>query len=156
MSETLPTHHSSLITHHSSLPGVLAPYRVLDLTDSWGFLCGKILGDLGADVVKVEPPGGDPDRGLGPFFRGEPSRERSLYWFAFNTSKRGITLDLACATGRDLFLRLAQSADFVLESFQPGRLPAVGLDYATLRAVNTRLILTSITPFACDGPYVGY
>src|SRR5689334_18347686 len=79
----------------NDLPGVLGPYRVLDLTSRWGFLCGKILGDLGADVVKVEPPGGDPDRGLGPFYQDEPHRERSLYWYAYNTSKRGITLNLA-------------------------------------------------------------
>ena len=63
----------------------LAPYRVLDLTDEWGFLCGKMLGDLGADVVKVERPGGDPARQLGPFYRGERDPEKSLYWFAFNT-----------------------------------------------------------------------
>src|SRR5919202_1939111 len=156
MSETLPQQDSSLITHHSSLPGVLAPYRVLDLTSSWGFLCGKILGDLGADVVKVEPPGGDPDRGLGPFYKDEPDRERSLYWFAYSTSKRGITLDLTRATGRDLFLRLARRADFVLESYQPGHLAALGLDYPTLRAANPRLIVTSITPFGSTGPYAGY
>ncbi|HWP28569.1 MAG TPA: CoA transferase [Chloroflexota bacterium] len=137
-------------------PGVLAPYRVLDLTTSWGYLCGKILGDLGADVVKVEPPGGDPDRGLGPFYQGEPAGERSLFWFAYNTSKRGITLALDCPTGRELFLRLVRRADFVLESFPPGHLASLGLDFATLRAVNPRVILTSITPFGTTGPYAGY
>jgi crotonobetainyl-CoA:carnitine CoA-transferase CaiB-like acyl-CoA transferase len=126
---------------------------VLDLTDSWGWLCGKILGDLGADVVKVEPPGGDPDRGLGPFYQGEPHPERSLSWAAYNTSKRGITLNLDCATGWDLFLRLARGADFVLDSGPSGR---VVLDYATLRAANPRLILTSITPFGTTGPYASY
>src|SRR3954468_7711408 len=114
----------------NDLPRVLRPYRVLDLTSRWGFLCGKILGDLGADVLKVEPPGGDPDRGVGPFFHEEPHPERSLYWFAYNTSKRGITLDVSCATGRDLFLRLVAGADFVLESFQPGYLADLNLDYA--------------------------
>src|ERR687886_1299060 len=107
-----PAQHSALGTQHS---GVLAPYRVLDLTDSWGYLCGKVFGDLGADVVKVEPPGGNPDRGVGPFFHEQPDPERSLYWFAYNTSKRGITLDLETATGRDLFLRLAAGVDFVIE-----------------------------------------
>jgi crotonobetainyl-CoA:carnitine CoA-transferase CaiB-like acyl-CoA transferase len=137
-------------------PGVLAPYRVLDLTNSWGYLCGKVLGDLGADVVKVEPPGGDPDRGVGPFYHEEPDPERSLYWFAFNTSKRGITLDLTCSTGRTLFLRLVEGADFVLESFAPGYLAGLGLDYAALRAVNPRVIVTSITPFGSEGPYAAY
>jgi crotonobetainyl-CoA:carnitine CoA-transferase CaiB-like acyl-CoA transferase len=152
--ETPSTQYSVLSTQYSG--GVLAPYRVLDLTDSWGFLCGKILGDLGADVVKVEPPGGDPARGLGPYYHDEPHRERSLHWFAYNTSKRGITLDLASATGRDLFLRLARTADFVLESYQPGHLASLGLDYPTLRAANRRLILTSITPFGTTGPYAAY
>jgi crotonobetainyl-CoA:carnitine CoA-transferase CaiB-like acyl-CoA transferase len=136
--------------------GVLGPYRVLDLTTSWGYLCGKILGDLGADVIKVEPPGGDPDRGLGPFYHGQPHPERSLYWYAFNTSKRGITLDLGCATGRELFYRLVRTADFVLESFSPDQRAALGLDYSVLRAINPRIILTSITPFGTTGPYAHY
>lgn len=139
-----------------SSPGVLAPYRVLDLTDSWGWLCGKILGDLGADVVKVEPPGGDPDRGLGPFYHGEVHPERSLRWLAYNTSKRGITLDLTSATGRDLYLRLVGTADFVLESYPPGYLRGLGLDQATLREMHPRLIVTSITPFGTTGPYARY
>jgi crotonobetainyl-CoA:carnitine CoA-transferase CaiB-like acyl-CoA transferase len=144
--------NSVLSTQYS----VLAPYRVLDLTDSWGFLCGKILGDLGADVVKVEPPGGDPDRGLGPFYGEVPHRERSLYWFAYNTSKRGITLDISVATGRDLFLRLVRTADFVLDSFRPGYLAELGLDYAALRETRPQLIQTSITPFGTTGPYASH
>jgi crotonobetainyl-CoA:carnitine CoA-transferase CaiB-like acyl-CoA transferase len=145
-STTAPTSH----------PGVLAPYRVLDLTDSWGFLCGKILGDLGADVIKVERPGGDPDRGLGPFYGEVPHRERSLYWFAYNTSKRGVTLDVTVPSGRDLFLRLVRSADFVLDSFRPGYLAAIGLDFPALQAVQPRLIQTTITPFGSTGPYAAH
>ena len=76
---------------------MLSPYRVLDLTDERGFLAGKILADLGADVIKLEPPGGDPIRRRAPFLRGQPGPERSLAWLALNTSKRGITLDLDCA-----------------------------------------------------------
>src|SRR5215210_7765056 len=148
------THHSSLITHHS--PGVLAPYRVLDLSGSWGWLCGKILGDLGADVLKIEPLGGDPERGLGPFLGGEPHPERSLYWAACNTSKRGLTLNLSAASGRELFLRLASGADFVLESYMPGHLDALGVGYAGLRALNPRLIYVSVTPFGARGPYAHY
>jgi crotonobetainyl-CoA:carnitine CoA-transferase CaiB-like acyl-CoA transferase len=74
--------------------GMLSPYRVLDLTDEKGLLCGKILGDLGADVVKIEKPGGDPARTVGPFYRDDPDPEKSLFWFAYNSSKRGITLDI--------------------------------------------------------------
>ncbi|HLI26518.1 MAG TPA: CoA transferase [Chloroflexota bacterium] len=136
--------------------GVLAPYRVLDLSGSWGWLCGKILGDLGADVLKVEPPGGDPERGLGPFYGDVPHPERSLYWAAYNTSKRGITLNFACATGRELLLRLVRGADFLIESFMPGHLDALELGYAALRAVNPRLIYISVTPFGARGPYAHY
>ena len=95
--------------------GLLAPFRVLDLTDELGFLCGKILGDLGADVIKIEKPGGDPARMIGPFYRDEPHVEKSLYWFGFNNNKRGITLNLESSRGQELFLRLAASAEFVID-----------------------------------------
>ncbi|MFC1986726.1 CoA transferase, partial [Chloroflexota bacterium] len=73
--------------------GMLSPYRVLDLTDDKGLYCGKLFGDLGADVIKVERPGGDPARSIGPFYHDEYDPEKSLFWFAFNANKRGITLD---------------------------------------------------------------
>ncbi|MBI4522870.1 MAG: CoA transferase [Deltaproteobacteria bacterium] len=131
----------------------LSPYRVLDLTGELGFLCGKILGDLGADVIKIEPPGGEPARMLGPFYLDRPDPEKSLHWFAFNNNKRGITLNIENRTGRELFLRLAESADFVIESFVPGSLERLNLSYTVLRQVNQRVILTSITPFGQTGPY---
>ncbi|MDP2952321.1 MAG: CoA transferase, partial [Chloroflexota bacterium] len=130
----------------------LAPYRALDLTDEKGLLCGKVLGDLGADVVKVERPGGDPARGIGPFYHDTPHPEKSLFWFTFNTSKRGITLNLECAAGQDIFRRLSREADFVLESFPPGYLDSLGLGYEALSQLNPRLIMTSITPFGQSGP----
>ena len=120
---------------------LLNGYRVLDLTGSLGFLCGKILGDLGADVVKVEPPGGD------------PARRSPLAWMAANANKRGITLDLTSQTGQNLFLRLARKCDFVLESFPPGTLACWGLGYHRLSQENAGLILVSITPFGQEGPY---
>jgi crotonobetainyl-CoA:carnitine CoA-transferase CaiB-like acyl-CoA transferase len=73
---------------------MLSCYRVLDLTDDKGFLCGKALGDLGADVIKIERPGGDQSRSRGPFYHDIPDPEKSLYWFAFNANKRGITLNI--------------------------------------------------------------
>ena len=120
--------------------------------------CGKLFADLGADVVKVEPQGGDPMRGRGPFYGDHeqsdvPLPERSLYWWHYNTSKRGITLDLENAEGQELFKRLAQVADIVLESFTPGYLQSVGLGWETLHRLNPSLILTSITPFGQTGPY---
>jgi crotonobetainyl-CoA:carnitine CoA-transferase CaiB-like acyl-CoA transferase len=133
--------------------GLFYPYRVLDLTNEMGFLCGKILGDLGADVIKVEPPGGDPARNLGPFYGGKSDPEKSLYWFGFNNNKRGITLNLTTTDGRDLFLRLAASSDFIIETFAPGYLDGLGLGYSTVSRVNPRLVFTSITPFGQTGPY---
>jgi crotonobetainyl-CoA:carnitine CoA-transferase CaiB-like acyl-CoA transferase len=132
---------------------LLAPFRVLDLTDEKGFLCGKILADLGADVVKVEPPGGDPSRDIGPFYHDSPDRQMSLYWFAYNANKRGITLDIKTPAGRELFKRLARAADFVVESFPPGCMDGMGLGYDALSKINPRIIMTSITPFGQTGPY---
>jgi len=137
----------------SKQKSLLSSYRVLDLTDDYGLLCGKILGDMGADVVKVEPTGGCKARNKGPFFGLEPTPERSLYWFGYNTSKRGVTLDIESAQGQALFHSLVAKADFVLESFAPGYLEGLGLGFAQLQKINPRIILTSITPFGQTGPY---
>ena len=133
--------------------GLLSPFRVLDLTDELGFLCGKILGDLGADVIKIERPGGDPARNIGPFFHEQPDPEKSLYWFGFNNNKRGITLNLESERGRKLFLKLVAGTDFVVESFMPGYLDGLGLGYSALSQAKPRLVHTSITPFGQTGPY---
>lgn len=136
-----------------SAPGALAPFRVLDLTNELGQLCGRVLADLGADVIKVEPPGGDPSRWIAPFYRDEPHPERSLHWWMFNANKRGITLDLTHDDGRALFLELVRRSDFVLETSPPGAMAALGLGYDDLAAVRPSLVMTSITPFGQDGPY---
>ncbi len=135
---------------------LLSPYRALDLTDEKGFLCGKILGDLGADVIKIEAPLGDPARNIGPFYRDIADPEKSLSWFAYNTSKRGITLNLHTADGRDIFKRLVETADFVIESFAPGHMEKLGLGYQDLNQINSKVIMTSITPFGQNGPYKDY
>ena len=135
---------------------LLPPYRVLDLTDMRGHLCGKLLGGMGTDVVKIEPPGGDPARDLGPFIDDIPDRNRSLYWFAYNGSKRGITLNLESADGRALLHRLVEKADFLIESFKPGYRDSLELGYEALRRIKPDLIMTSITPFGQAGPYRDY
>lgn len=135
---------------------LLAPYRVLDLTDERGLLCGKILGDLGADVIKIERPGGDSARNVGPFYHDIPHPEKSLFWFAFNTNKRGITLNIQASDGREIFKRLVKSSDFVIESFEPGYIDGLVLSYSTLREINPRLIMVSITPFGQTGPYAHF
>ncbi len=132
---------------------MLGSYRVLDLADEKGLLCGKILGDMGADVIKVEKPGGDPARSIGPFYHDEPHPEKSLFWFALNTSKRGITLDIETTDGRELFKELVKTTDFVIESFQPGYLDKLGLGYSELEKINPGVILVSITGFGQTGPY---
>jgi len=136
--------------------GMLSPYRVLDLTDEKGLLCGKLLGDLGADVIKIERPGGDSARNTGPFYHDEADPEKSLFWFAFNTSKRGITLNIETADGREIFKRLVKTADFVVESFSPGYLDKLGLGYSDLEKLNPGIIMVSITPFGQTGPYRDY
>jgi crotonobetainyl-CoA:carnitine CoA-transferase CaiB-like acyl-CoA transferase len=132
---------------------MLSPYRVLDLADEKGLLCGKILGDLGADVIKIEKPGGDPSRKLGPFYHDIPDPEKSLFWFAFNTSKKGITLDIEKPEGQNILKNLVKNADFVIESFSPGYLDTLGLGYSSLEKINPGIIMVSITPFGQTGPY---
>lgn len=131
---------------------MLSPYRVLDLTNERGLLCGQILGDLGADVVQVEPPGGSPARKLGPFVDDGPHPDRSLHWWAHCRNKRSVTLDLDRPEGRALFHRLVAHADFLIESETPGIQASRGLDYAALAAVHPKLVYVSITPFGQDGP----
>lgn len=135
---------------------MLSPYRVLDLTDEKGFLCGRILADLGADVIKVEKPDGDPSRNIAPFYHDIAHPEKSLYWFAYNAGKRGITLNIETAEGREIFKELVKRSDFVIESFDVDYLNNLGLGYQELSKLNPRLILTSITPFGQDGPYRNY
>ena len=135
---------------------LLSPYRVLDLTTERGLLCGQLLGDLGADVIKVEPPGGSPARQLGPFLNDEPHPDRSLYWWAYNRNKRSITLDIDRPEGRDLLKRLVPSAHFVIESFNPGEMAARGLGYDELAALNPAIVYTSISAFGQDGPKATY
>ena len=141
---------------HSTGEGLLAGCRVLDLADEKGILCGKILGDLGADVIKLEPPGGDPARHNGPFYKDIPHPEKSLFWWYTNLNKRGITLNLETEDGRDLFRRLVRTAHFVIESFEPDYMASLGLSYAELEKINRRVIMTSITPFGQSGPYAHY
>lgn len=136
--------------------GLLSGYRILDLTDEKGHLCGKVLGDFGADVIKIERPGGDPARNRGPFYKDVADPEKSLHWFAFNTSKRGITLDIESHDGREIFKRLVETADLLIESFEPGHMDRLRLGYADLQKIKPDVILTSITPFGQTGPHAHY
>ncbi len=126
---------------------------VLDLSDEKGFLCGRILAELGADVLKIEPPSGDPVRRRGPFAGGKADPERSIPWLAHNASKRGITLDVSRPAGREILDRLCDGADALIESLDPAALRAARLDYPTLAARHPHLVVCSISPFGRSGPY---
>ncbi|MBI2886518.1 MAG: CoA transferase [Chloroflexi bacterium] len=134
-------------------PSVFSDVRVLELTGILGQQCGKLFADMGADVIRVEPPGGAESRRIGPFLSDVPHRDRSLSFWHYNTSKRSITLDLACPTGAAIFRRLVATTDVLVEDQPPGALPALGLGYEQLQALRPGLIMVSITPFGQTGPY---
>ena len=134
----------------------LAGLRVLELADEKGQFCGKLMGDLGADVIKIEPPGGQNTRSVGPFLNDIPHPDRSLCFWHYNTSKRGITLNLETAEGRGLFQRLSATADVILETFPPGYLASLNLGYQDLAPLNPGLIMCSLTPFGQTGPWRDY
>jgi crotonobetainyl-CoA:carnitine CoA-transferase CaiB-like acyl-CoA transferase len=144
------------VTDAQPLPGPLAGLRTLELADEKGQFCGKLLGDLGADVVKIEPPGGEPSRHVGPFLDDIPHPERSLSFWYYNTSKRGITLNLDTSDGRQLFGRLAATSDVILETFRPGFLASLALDFESLHKQNSGLIMCALTPFGQTGPWRDY
>ena len=132
---------------------LIAPYRVLDLTDYKGVFCTKIMADYGADVVRIEPPLGDPGRSKGPFPNDEPGVESSAYFLFYNTNKRSITLNLETDLGQTIFKRLATKADVVVESLAIGYLKSLGLDYESLSESNPGLIMASISPFGQTGSW---
>ncbi|TWI46319.1 crotonobetainyl-CoA:carnitine CoA-transferase CaiB-like acyl-CoA transferase [Pseudomonas duriflava] len=140
------------------MPGALSGLRVLDLSRVLaGPWAGQIFGDLGADVIKVERPGsGDDTRQWGPPFlqdvAGNPTAE-SAYYLSANRNKRSITVDFTLAEGQRIIRELVAQSDIVLENFKVGGLAAYGLDYASLKKVNPRLIYCSITGFGQSGPY---
>ena len=135
---------------------LLTGFRVLDVCNENGMFGGKLLADLGAEVIKVEPPGGDQARNIGPFFDNNSDLEKSLFWLAYNVNKRGITLDIETKEGQDIFKKLAGKVDCVIESFAPGHMDKLGLGYSDLYKSNPGLIMTSITPFGQTGQYKDY
>jgi crotonobetainyl-CoA:carnitine CoA-transferase CaiB-like acyl-CoA transferase len=132
---------------------MLSPYRVLDLTDARAELGPLILAGLGAEVIKVEPPGGSASRQATPLDATLPPGLQSLRFHAFNRGKRSVVLDLEHDDGRAAFYRLVASADFLFENAAPGAMAARGLAFAALRESNPRLVYVAITPFGQDGPY---
>ena len=143
---------SNATTATQLLPG----YRVLDLTSSIGALCGKLLRDLGMDVIKVEPPEGEATRSEPPFAKGHAHGEGSLRFAYLNAGKRSVTLDLTQASGKKLLLDLVGRADVIVEDFAPGYLAELGLGYDRLLERQNKLILVSVSGFGQDGPYASF
>lgn len=133
----------------NSLYGV----KVLDFTGELGPYAAKLYAGLGADVIHLETPAGDPLRKLGPFYKNQPGPDSSLQFLYYNAGKRGFALDITREAGKDIFVRLCAGADLLFESFAPGYLDGLGLSYDRLSAVNPKLIQTAITPFGSFGPY---
>ena len=131
---------------------MLSPYRVLDLSNERGQLCGQMLGDLGAEVILIEPPGGSSARRIGPFVAGRSDPEGSLHFWGFNRNKLSVVLDLESDSGRARLRELVRSTDILIESFTPGYLDALELGYPALREINPGLIVVSISPFGQNGP----
>jgi crotonobetainyl-CoA:carnitine CoA-transferase CaiB-like acyl-CoA transferase len=135
---------------------LLSSYRVLDLADDRGIFFGRVLGDLGADVIKVEPLMGDPARSVGPFHHDVQDDESSLFWQLYAINKRSVAMDIEVPESREALLNLVRSADFLIESFKPGYLGSLGLGYDELAKINPGLIYVSISPFGQTGPYRDY
>jgi crotonobetainyl-CoA:carnitine CoA-transferase CaiB-like acyl-CoA transferase len=135
---------------------LLKSFRALELTDENGALCGKILADLGAEVVKIERPGGDTGRNMPPFYQGVAGPERSLYWSFYNLGKKSLTLNIENIEGQRLLRQLVEKSNFLIESCAPGYLDKLGLGYQALSRINPQIIMTSISSYGQTGPYRDY
>jgi benzylsuccinate CoA-transferase BbsE subunit len=131
---------------------LLTGLKVLDLADQKAAICSKLLADMGAHVIKVEPPGGDPSRMSGPFVDHRPDTEKSLSFFYNNCGKSGITLNIEHKEGKALFLELVKKNDVIVESFSPGHLDRLGLGFEKIQRLNPRIIMASVTGFGRTGP----
>ena len=139
------------------LTGALEGVRVLDLSeDIAGSFCARLLADYGADVLKIEPPGGSALRRMGPFFHDDPHPEKSLFFLVLNLNKKGATLNLETVSGQNVIKKLAPQVDVIVESYRPGYLSGLGLGHEDLAEINPAITMTSITPFGQEGPYSQY
>lgn len=143
-------------SHESTAPGPLADLRVLDLTGPIGHYAGRLLADLGADVIKVEAPEGDLARGWAPTLPGLPAHEASVLFVLLNANKRGITLDLDHSAGQRALRALVREADVVLDSWSPAEARLRSLTYEDLRAIRPDVVHASITGWGLDGPYADW
>ncbi len=132
-----------------SKKGPLQNYRIIDLTDRYGVLGTRILAGLGAEVIRIEPPGGDPMRKFGPPLENEGN---SFFWFQMNAAKKSVVLDLKNTTGCDSLWALLKSADVLVESGSKSSLETKGFDWVNLSASCPQLFYTTIPRFGAEGP----
>lgn len=139
------------------MEGPLTGTRVIDLSQYIaGPYCGRIMAGFGADVIKVEPPDGDPIRRWGPFTEATPHPETGAFHLYLNQGKRSVTLDIETEDGRALLRELLATADVLIESFRPGMLAGLGFGYEQLKEEFPELLYVSVTPFGQTGPYAQY
>ncbi|HXR34522.1 MAG TPA: CaiB/BaiF CoA-transferase family protein [Candidatus Binataceae bacterium] len=138
------------------MAGFLSHVKVLELGDEKGEFCGKLFAGAGADVIKVEPPGGGTTRSIGPFYRDEPNPERSLYFWHFNFGKRGVTLDINAPEARPMLTDLLAQTTVVIDSLPLDTMENLGLGWDALQKVNPGLVYVRITPFGRSGPWRDY
>src|SRR5262249_47813393 len=138
---------STRLTNEPPSESYLSDIRVLELGDEQGEYCGRLLAGLGADVIKVEPPGGSSSRRIGPFYQDEPDPEHSLFFWQYNLGKRSVALDLEKPEARERFLDLVASADVILDSTPRGYLDRLGLGQEALRARFPALLFARLSPF---------
>src|SRR3974390_2021047 len=136
--------------------GFIEGVRVIEIGNELGEYCGKVLAGLGADVVRVEPPGGEVTRTYGPFYPHSPDPDRTLYFCHYNRGKRSVVIDLDSTEGCDDLIRLVGMSDVVIDSRPRGYLSQRGIDEEVLRAANPGLIWARITPFGDSGPWADY
>ena len=153
---SIRTHGNNEMTSKEGKDGLLQGIRILDLADEKASFCSKLLADMGADVIKVEKPGGDSSRKIGPFLGNSPHPEKSLFFYYHNSNKLGITLDIEKDEGKKIFFKLLKKTDVVVETFHPGYLKKLDLGFDVLSKVNSGLILTSVTGFGQNGPRCQY
>src|SRR5579859_3199396 len=137
-------------------PGMLAGVRVVEIADELAEYCGLLLAGLGAEVNKVEPPGGSPTRAIGPFLDDVPDRERSIFFWQYNRNKRSVMLDAETREGREHLLRLLDGADVLLDSSCGALNTRLGLDREALAGRFPGLVVARMTPFGDDGPWAGF
>lgn len=150
--KSVKKHEPDMDNQRNPLEGL----KIIDITDEKGVFCTKLLADLGAGVIKVEKPDGDSSRAIGPFLNNERHPEKSLFFAYNNTNKKSITLNLEMPRGREIFRHLVASSDAIVETYHPGYLESIGLNYSSLNKINPGLVMASITGFGQNGSYSNY